>query len=187
MPREKKYTAKSFEAAATAYLDSIRRIKAITELVPTGELDKYGHPVLRAERVRDMQGKPMLRVEYVEPPTVGGLCKALGISRQTWAAYLSEGGALGAAAQAYREECQAWNERELLTREGKNLAGITFNLQANYGYGGQKQEIELGERATRAVAAPTLSLRERRELLEEIAADFAAGSMDGTDGDVGQG
>lgn len=34
-----------------------------------------------------------------------------------------------------RERMRAWNERELVTRPGKDVRGIIFNLQANYGCG----------------------------------------------------
>lgn len=177
MGREKKYTARALAEAAEAYLDSIRREMEITEPVPTGETDRYGHPVFRYEPVRDRNGSVMKRIDYVEPPTVGGLCRALGISRQTWASYLGdEDEARRKAAQAVKDELQAWNERELLVREGKNLSGIVFNLQNNYGYGGQKTEVELGEKAAAAVRVPApMPLSQRRELLEQIAAEFGGG------------
>ena len=36
--------------------------------------------------------------------------------------------------QQVYERMKAWNERELLTRPGKDIKGIVFNLENNYGY-----------------------------------------------------
>ena len=60
---------------------------------------------------------------------------------------------------------RAWNQMQLLTREGKDLKGIIFNLENNYGYS-EKRQVELGERASRAVSAAGMTMEERQELLK---------------------
>ena len=52
--------------------------------------------------------------------------------------------------EGVKARMQAWNERELLTRPGKDVKGIIFNLQQNYGYGGEKHEMELSGGALEA-------------------------------------
>lgn len=69
------------------------------------------------------------------------------------------------------ERMKQWNEHELLTRSGKDLKGIIFNLQNNYGYS-EKREVELGGRATKAVTAAGVPLDEREQLLRELMQEF---------------
>ena len=47
------------------------------------------------------------------------------------------------------------------------------NLENNYGYT-EKRQVELGERASRAVSAAGMTMEERQELLQEIAREFAS-------------
>ncbi len=143
MGAPKKYkTAKALEKAVTAYFDSITREKVLTEMVPTGELDKYGHPVCEPAEVVNRLGQPVMVTEFLIPPSVGDLAQFLGIHRCTWYDYCDPDKhpefsdtttwALG--------RIHAYLERESLTREGKNLKGVIFNLENNFGY---KERLEV--------------------------------------------
>ena len=57
---------------------------------------------------------------------------------------------------------RAYLEEQLLTR--KEVRGIIFDLQNNYGYS-EKREVELGTRATAAIGSVGLPAEERAELL----------------------
>ena len=70
-----------------------------------------------------------------------------------------------------REVMQHYLESELLGREGKNLKGVIFSLQNNFGYS-EKREVELGARAAKAVTAAAVSMDEKRAMLEELALEF---------------
>ncbi len=92
--------------------------------------------------------------EFVVPPTVGGLCRHLGIHRSTWADYCDpeKHPELQEVTAYARETMEAFLEDALLTRSGKELKGVIFSLQNNYGYT-ERKEVELGPRARKAVTA----------------------------------
>lgn len=137
MGAPKKYkTARALQKAVDAYFDGITRVKPLTEMVPTGALDKYGHPVCEPQEVVNRLGKPVMVEEFLLPPSVGDLARFLGIHRSTWYDYCDP--------DKYPEfsdtttqalgRIHAYLERESLTREGKNLKGVIFNLENNFGY-----------------------------------------------------
>ena len=84
---------------------------------------------------------------------------------------MAEGEDYAHVGTAVYERMKAWNEREMVTREGKNLKGILFNLTNNYGYS-EKKEVELGERATKTVTAASIPLEDRQEMLRELMQEF---------------
>lgn len=137
MGRPKKYTARALSKAVDAYFDSITREVEITERVDTGRRDGQGHRIFETKPVTNKLGQTVRTTEYIVPPSVRDLCHALGITGATWANYADPdkhpelAGIVGEAC----ERMKAWNERELVTRPGKDVRGIIFNLQANYGYG----------------------------------------------------
>ena len=149
MPREKKYNARALERALREYFDGISRVREVTEPVGTGRLDKYGHEITEQRPVVNRLGEQVTVVEFVEPPTVGGLCAALGIGRATWMRY--HDGPTAEIAEWADDVLQTWNERELLTREGRNLQGVIFNLQNNYGYAGRQQTAAEGSGAVEGI------------------------------------
>ena len=155
MGRQRKYTPLGLRRAVDAWFDSITRIVAVTEQVPTGERDERGHPIYEERDVVNRAGEPVLRLEYVIPPTVGGLCRHLEISRETWSQYGDQPGH-DAVVQEARDRIQTYLEEELLTRSGKDVKGVMFNLQANYGMS-ERHEVELSGGALEAL------LRSERE------------------------
>lgn len=137
MGRPKKYTARALARAVEAYFDSITREIEVTERVDTGRRDGQGHTVFEIKPVTNKLGQVVRMTEFVVPPSVKDLCDRLGINRSTWADY-ADPDKHPELADIVREACErmkAWNERELVTRPGKDVRGIIFNLQANYGYG----------------------------------------------------
>ena len=139
--RPKKYTKKGLEKAVEGYFDSISR------------------------------GGNAWSAEYTRPPTVSGLCLYLGIDRSTWQNYADR--ELHPEFQkitAYaRMRMEAYLEEQLLTRE-KNVQGLIFNLQNNYGWR-EKREVELGGETRRTVAgsaqARPMSIAEKMAFLEQ--------------------
>lgn len=136
MGAKKKYTAKALAQAVETYFRSISREKVVTEEVPTGELDSMGHKVYEQKPVLNALGQELTVTEYLIPPTVGGLSAFLGIHRSTWFAWCD-----ASVYPDYKDITQdatdrihAYLEKESLTRPGKDLKGVTFNLEHNYGY-----------------------------------------------------
>lgn len=153
MGRPREYTAVTLERAVRKYFRSITRQVPQTEMVPTGQTDERGHMTYRPEPIINDLGKQVILTEYIIPPSVSDLCEALHIHRSTWANYCDSDlhPELEEITETVRARMQAWNERELLTRPGKDIKGIIFNLQQNYGYGGEKHEMELSGGALEAM------------------------------------
>lgn len=133
MPPQKKYTPEKLEKAVLKYFKSISRKKVLTHSVATGEKDSMGHVIYKEEPVLNQLGKPVEVTEYIVPPTVGGLCAFLGIHRSTWNDYCNDEAFADTTtyAQGLRH---AYLEQENLTRPGKDLKGIQFDLENNFGY-----------------------------------------------------
>ena len=141
MGRPRRYTPAAMHRALEEYFGSISREITVTEEIYTGERDEKGHLIPVLVPVKNRAGEEMKRIEYVIPPTVGGICEHLGIDRSTWENYCQRKEFFRTTTHA-RERLRAYLESELLTREGKNVRGIIFNLQANYGMS-ERREIEL--------------------------------------------
>lgn len=134
MSRPRKYTPNTLKKAVNGYFDSISRLVPLTEKRDTGRKDRDGHVIYEEVPVLNRLGVQATVLEYLVPPTVGGLCEHLGIHRSTWADYCD--------AQLHPEfsdttthargRMRAWLEEQLLTR--KDVKGIVFDLQNNYGY-----------------------------------------------------
>ena len=171
--RPRKYTERTLRKAVEAYFRGITRTVTLQEQVNTGEKDGWGHWVYELRNVCNDDGEPVKVRQFVVPPTVGGLCEFLKIHRSTWADYCDgekhpEFRELTAWA---REVIQHYLESELLGRDGKNLKGVVFSLQNNFGYS-EKREVELGARAARAVTAAAVPMEEKQAMLKELALEF---------------
>ena len=133
MGAPKKYTPEKLSRAVRKYFKSITREVTLTEKRPTGEKDKMGHIIYEDVAVVNRLGQEVKVIEYLIPPTVGGLSAFLGIHRSTWSEYCSLPEFSDTTTQAMGR-IHAYLERESLTRDGKNLKGVIFNLENNFGY-----------------------------------------------------
>lgn len=136
MGAPKKYTARTLKKAVDEYFKSITREVVMTENKPTGKKDKMGHMIYEAVNIVNRLGKEMVITEYLVPPTVGGLSDYLGIHRDTWNDYCNhEKHPEFSDTTTYAQgRIHAYLEREMLTRQGKDLKGVLFNLENNFGY-----------------------------------------------------
>ncbi len=178
MGRPKKYSAKRLAKEVDRYFASISRIVTVTERLPTGERDSKGHEIYRTQPVINTLGEEMKTEEFLIPPTVGGLCRFLGIHKSTWAEYCDSSlhPEFSDTTTRARGRLRAYLEQQLLTR--KDVKGIIFDLQNNHGYT-EKREVELGAKAAQAAGAAALSMGEKKELLRLIAADFTRDDDEG--------
>lgn len=145
MGRPRKYTKARLEKAIRQYFLKITREEVVTVPEDTGELDKYGHKIYREVPAVNQLGEELKETRYLVPPTIGGLCLYLGISSSTWAEYADESKhpEFSAAAAYARGRIKAYLQQELLTRNGRDVKGIIFDLQNNHGY---REKVELDTR-----------------------------------------
>lgn len=142
MGAPKKYTERTLRKAVEKYFDSITREKTVTEMIPTGEKDKMGHMIYEARPVVNRLGEPVIVTEYLVPPSVGDLSEFLGIHRSTWDNYCDpeKHPEFFDTTTRAMGRIHAYLERESLTRQGKDLKGVLFNLENNFGY---KERLEM--------------------------------------------
>lgn len=179
MGRYRKYKSdKELRRMVETYFASISRERIVTELVNTGRKDAWGHWEYELRPVTNDAGVYMRERVYDIPPTVGGLCAFLNISRDTWNRYCDRERypQFAETTEWAREQLLAWREQQLLVRGGKQIRGLLFDLQANYGLS-EKRTVELGPKAAQAAAAgaAAMPLQEREALLKEIAREFSEG------------
>lgn len=169
MAAPKKYTSEELDAAVEKYFASITRRVTVREPQKSGRKDKYGHDIIRMVPVRNSLGKEMQVTEYIVPPTVEDLCEFLHIHRSTWASYSNakEHPEFSDTTTRARGRMRAYLQRELLTRPGKDIPGIRFALEANYGMK-SKTEIELGPAAQKALSVQPIAIEEREALLRSL-------------------
>lgn len=142
MGAPKKYTPEALDRAVKRYFRSITREKTLTEKKATGIKDDKGHMIFEDVPVTNSLGKIMVVTEYLVPPTVGDLSRFLGIHRDTWHDYCDhkKHPEFSDTTTYAQGRIHAYLEREMLTRQGKDLKGVLFNLENNFGY---KERMEL--------------------------------------------
>lgn len=178
MGRKRKYsTAAALRRGINAYVNGISKIEPVLERYPTGNKDCWGHDEYLWREATNERGEVVTRRVFHVPPTAAGMRKHLGISKSTWAEYGDRKlhPELYEAVEEARELLQQWREEQLLTRAGKDVRGIIFDLQANYGMS-ERKTVDLGEQAAKAVrtaaGAAALPLEDREAILQEIAEEF---------------
>lgn len=144
MGAKKKYSAAGLQKAVDKYFRSISREKVFTESVATGRKDGMGHEIYEEKPVVNFLGEELKVIEYLVPPTVGGLSAFLGVHRSTWNAWCdsSKYPEYAEVTQDAMGRIHSYLEQESLTRPGKDLKGVIFNLENNYGYK-ERQKIEV--------------------------------------------
>lgn len=141
MGRWKKYTnAKQLTKAVEGYFRSISRMETVKEPVDTGELDRYGHKILKMVPVCNDDGKEIRRRVYHVPPTRGGLCTYLEISRDTWQRYCdrSRNPQFAGITEWAEDQLRSWRDDQLHDRDDKHIRGLLHDLEVNY-YGTVRQ------------------------------------------------
>lgn len=144
MAAPKKYTENTLKKAVNKYFDSISREVPLTEKKDSGRKDNMGHVIWDDVPVLNQLGEQIVKTEYLIPPTVGGLCAFLEIHRSTWAEYCDHDKYPEFSDTTTRAQgcMRTWNEEQLLTRSGKDIKGVIFNLENNYNYGyAEKQNV----------------------------------------------
>lgn len=129
---QKRYSPKALKKGIREYFDSVSRTVTAREAVDSGKRDEKGHVIYDYIDIVNDAGEPIRYREYVVPPTITALCRFLGISRETWRKYMEDDGELGTAARGAKEQIEEYLETQLY-RE-KQVQGIMFNLQHNYGW-----------------------------------------------------
>lgn len=167
MPRPKKYTEAKLRKQVGRYFDSISRTITVTERKDTGDRDDKGHVIWAEVEIINNLGEPLQKREYIIPPTVSGLCEYLGIHRSTWNDYCNEDlhPEFSDTTTRARGAMRAYLEQELLTR--KDVKGVIFDLQNNYGYT-DKREVEIGSETKKLMAIQSMSQERREELLDKL-------------------
>lgn len=152
------YDAKALERKVNAYFRSITRRVAVTEDVPTGEVDRYGHALTRKERVYNELGEEMEREEYILPPCESDLADFLNVHRATWTEYCNHAKHPEFTDTTERALCrmQSYYEREILKK--KSPQGAQFLLENGFGMSEVTTEV-------RTPSASELSLSDRHALL----------------------
>lgn len=137
-------------------------------------IDSYFRSIQTKEETeyRNLDGKPIFRQVYVIPPTLTGLEIHLKISRDTWARYSRKDHEYHEICADAKRICENWLEEQLVTRE-KNVEGIKQNLMHNYGWGGDKREVELGQETREAMNAYSMTMADKLAALAE-ASDLMA-------------
>lgn len=142
MGAPKKYTPQKLAKEVRRYFSSITRRVRVMEKYDTGQKDKMGHPILTERPVVNDLGEDVWITEYLVPPTIGDLAEFLGIHRDTWNEYCNheKHPEFSDTTTRARGRIHAYLEREMLTRSGKDIKGIQFNLENNFGY---RQRLEV--------------------------------------------
>ncbi len=167
MARPKKFTAAKLRKEVERYFDSISRTITVKEKQDSGERDKDGHVVWEFVDIINDLGEPLRKREYIVPPTVGGLCDYLGIHRSTWNDYCNPElhPEFSDTTTRARGSMRAYLETELLTR--KDVKGVIFDLQNNYGYTDRK-EIEIGSETKKLMAMQSMTTEAKEEILKQL-------------------
>lgn len=139
MGAPKKYTQKTLKEAVDGYFDSITREVAVMERVPTGKKDAYGHEITKLEKVKNKLGKVAKVTEYLVPPTLGGLCLHLGIDNSTWSRWRDpvKYPEFKKVIAYVDQRLITWRTEQVLTQ--KNVRGIIWDLEVNFGCGKDQQ------------------------------------------------
>ena len=137
MGAPKKYkTPQALSRAVEKYFKSITREVAVVEKKATDQKDKMGHTIFVDVPVKNRLGQEVVVTEYIVPPTVLDLAAFLGVHRSTWDNYCDheKHPEFFDTTERAMGRIHAYLARESLTRQGKDLKGVLFNLENNFGY-----------------------------------------------------
>ena len=161
----------AFRRAVEGYFTEITHERKLTEWEDSGERTNRGKPILRERDVLGPDGKPVMLLEYLVPPTMPALQLAIGVSKASWDNYRKREGFAEVCAEA-KLRIEAYLAEQVVT--AKNPAGVQFTLENNYGWRSSR-EVELGEK-TRAALSQEMTMSEKLAMIREAARDADDGS-----------
>lgn len=135
MGRWKKYkSAQQLSKAVDDYFRRISRTEVVKEPVGTGRLDRYGHEVVEMVPVCNDDGEEIKQRVFYVPPTRGGLCSHLRISRDTWKRYCNREAnpEFAEITEWAEDQLINWRDGQLHERDDKHIKGLLHDLEANY-------------------------------------------------------
>lgn len=120
------------------YFDTITKTKLVTESVFDG-LDEEGKELYKQVPMINNAGEQVTRVHYLEHPTILGMCRFLGIHRETLLNYEKENKDFFDTIKGAKGRIEEYLENGLYRKD--QVTGIIFNLKNNFGWK-DKQDIE---------------------------------------------
>ena len=182
MGRPRKMTARVLKKKIDAYFDAIRAEKPMYVKVPVmmeddcgikyPVLDAFGHEKMMFEQVVTADGKPATETIWIEPPSIIGLCMALGVDRATFYRWCNPGDEPGEEEKEFcniatraRGRIEAYLTAK--TEEKSAARGAIANLEANFGWK-RRKEIGLDEQTQRAVAMTAMTTEEKLQELQKM-------------------
>ena len=134
MAQQKKYkTAKELQEAVEQYFRSISYQKPVIVDTPTGYVDDQGHAEVKRVALRrgpGGTGEFVTVTEWLEEPSLAGLCLFIGVSKTTWGAYAKDEKLKLVTEWARLVLEKYWQGR----LNGKGAHGAQFVLKNNFGW-----------------------------------------------------
>ena len=121
--------AADFEARINEYFENISAEEPVMRTVFEGT-DEEGKKKYRVEPVLKRSGEPLMRKVWYTPPTIGGLCLYLGITRKTLGEYSLRGGSYSEAVSDARSIVAAYLEEKISDPDIRNVKGVQLALQS---------------------------------------------------------
>lgn len=197
MGRPRKMTARALKKRIDAYFDSIRAEKPMLVKVPVmiedenginyPLLDEFGHERMMFKQVITADGKPAKETIWVEPPSIIGLCMAIGVDRATFYRWCNPGDEPGEEEKEFcniatraRGRIEAYLTAK--TEEKSAARGAIANLEANFGWK-RRKEIGLDEQTQRAVAMTAMTTEEKLQELQKMGINMNFEETEGKDDD----
>lgn len=130
MAAQRKYKkAELFAEKIDAYFNSICALETVERTVFRGT-DDGGKKIYDVEPVYTIDGEAMRKTVWYTPPTIGGLCLFLGISRKTFGEYALRGGKYAEAVEDARMKVCAYLEEKISDPEIRNVKGVQLALES---------------------------------------------------------
>lgn len=193
MGRPRKMTARALKKRIEAYFDAIRAEKPMMLREPvlqedgTPVLDEFGHEKMAYRTVITADGKQATETIWIEPPSIIGLCMALGIDRATFYRWCNPGDEPDEEEKEFcniatraRGRIEAYLTAK--TEEKSAARGAIANLEANFGWK-RRKEIGLDEQTQRAVAMTAMTTEEKLQELQKMGINLTFEETEGKDDD----
>lgn len=139
MGRGRKYAAKTLRETVDRYFKSITREIKLTEKRDTGRKDGYGHKIFEESPILNQLEEQATLTEYLVPPTIGGMCRYLGVETSTWSRWCDANKypQYKDIVEDVYDRLLTWKNEQVLLR--KDVKGLIWDLEVNHGCG-KRQE-----------------------------------------------